>query len=199
MPKELLNFTGKLKRGDFLEVRRHQVAPIIETAVRRIIEAMPQDFSIANASTVSLGQILLQVEEKDGLRSELLDPYQVFIRYLAYNKKGIESYLLLREEQDRHPYKHRERISQPMPGIDRIIAVSLVDGTASFIDRELDQAIRGTLKHGYSSFKIEGLCLEPDSDFDWGHLYTFECELDEQAAIKRFSIPETNLIIETWR
>jgi hypothetical protein len=201
-PGKLLSFTGKLRRGDFLAVRRHQVAPLIETAVRKIMEAIPYSFSIANVSMVGLGQILWQ-RIKDRQRDcELLvlDPYRVFVRYLAYKEKEIESYSALKEKQRETPHLHRERIPELLPGIDRIMTVSLMDGTANFINPELDAAIRGVLGSG-SSFKRVSLHLEEDSDFDWGHLYTFRCRMDEHAAVQEFEIQESERgpIMESWR
>ncbi len=202
-PGELLGFTGELRRWDFIAVQRHQVAPIVETAVRKAMREEPQNFSIANASTVGLGQILWQRvnDRARELSVEALDPHRVFVRYLAYNRKEVESFLSCQKEQWDAPHKHREAIPRLLPGIDRVMTVSLVDATANFVDPELDAAIRGALGSGHPSSRIGDIYLEEDYGFDWGHLYAFECVLDEQASVKEFHAQgaERDLIVETWR
>ena len=191
----------QVRRGTLVRARRFQIAPLIQKAIEKS-DSLREDLAIPGTPTVGLGQILHQVFEGRSERKELLDPYRVFIRYLAYNAGEVERYL--GAKRPRAPYGTelwyaQQEISAkllPRPAIDRLLEISLYDqsvnGAESGFEREVFAALDLRGRHGHfdvRKFLLGSYSLQADSDMDWGHLYVFEIDWDERGGIKHFEIP----------
>jgi len=193
-----------VRRGTLVRVREFQIAPLIQKAIEKSGSLMGE-LVIPGTPTVGLGQILHQVFEGRSERKELLDPYRVFVRYLAYNAREVERYSGARKQaRVTDPYSMVDAKLIPQPAIDRLLEISLYDQSMNRAESDFERGVFEALdqRGGYGPYKSKEFQLEADSDMDWGHLYVFEIAWNERGGIQHFEIPRSaqySFILNSFR
>jgi|GEM_PF-4597582 len=196
-PKDL----PRVRKWTYFQVRRFQIAPLIEMAIKRNRRQIAGELSLceclgSRAPVTGYGQIIFDRISRPPEELSVIDPYRVMVRYFAYMTEQIANYQRAKSEGKGWQYDKavRDKIEglKPEPTLERLLSFNLYTGEIFFIDHrdnlfhsiltDLDQ--RGEYETQGSTWH-----LKADSDMDWGRVYVFEVAWDERGGIVDLEVP----------